>query len=404
MGLEVLDLLAEKRVKLDSNDPHLRSFATARQLEYLDAMAKHGSQRKAAAAAGVARTALQASLKRLLHRAAVQGYSPEHGMTNIVPAPFVVKGVSTLYDEAGRQKQQWVKTTRDEAMAEQVIRDFVEHLAEDVRGKSPTVPAPRFSDEDLLVVYPMGDPHFGMYAWADEAGEDFDIELADKITRAAIDRLVDSAPGAHTAVLAELGDFFHADNNSARTPQSGNALDVDSRWYKVMQVGVRAMRYAVERLLEKHAKVIVRIVQGNHDTHSAIALALVLSAYFENNKRVVIDLSPSAFWYYEFGQVLLGVTHGDTCKPGQLQGEMAAGKPDAWGRTKFRHWLRGHVHHTSVQEYQGCLVESFRTLAPRDAWHASQGYRSGRDMYCIIYHREFGEIERHRCDVLRVMQ
>jgi hypothetical protein len=42
------------------------------------------------------------------------------------------------------------------------------------------------------------------------------------------------------------------------------------------------------------------------------------------------------------------------------------------------------------------MVEYFRTLAARDAWHAGQGYRSGRDMQCIIHHREFGEIGRHR--------
>jgi len=29
----------------------------------------------------------------------------------------------------------------------------------------------------------------------------------------------------------------------------------------------------------------------------------------------------------------------------------------------------------------------------------TQGYRSGRDMYCIVLHEQHGEIERHRVDV-----
>jgi hypothetical protein len=52
-----------------------------------------------------------------------------------------------------------------------------------------------------------------------------------------------------------------------------------------------------------------------------------------------------------------------------------------------------------VFELPGCLVESFRALAPRDAWHSAQGYRSGRDMHCIVLHEQHGEIERHRVDV-----
>jgi hypothetical protein len=44
-------------------------------------------------------------------------------------------------------------------------------------------------------------------------------------------------------------------------------------------------------------------------------------------------------------------------------------------------------------------VESFRTLAPADAWSAGMGYRAGRDMFCIVHHRQYGEVERHRCDI-----
>jgi hypothetical protein len=47
----------------------------------------------------------------------------------------------------------------------------------------------------------------------------------------------------------------------------------------------------------------------------------------------------------------------------------------------------------------GVLIEWFRTLAPRDAWATGAGYRSGRDMYAVIHHKEYGEVERHRCDI-----
>jgi hypothetical protein len=78
---------------------------------------------------------------------------------------------------------------------------------------------------------------------------------------------------------------------------------------------------------------------------------------------------------------------------------MAADEPEAWGRTKHRYCYLGHVHHHDSKEYAGGIVEYFRTLATRDAWHTAQGYRAGRDMCLIVHHKEFGEIERHRVDV-----
>jgi hypothetical protein len=44
-------------------------------------------------------------------------------------------------------------------------------------------------------------------------------------------------------------------------------------------------------------------------------------------------------------------------------------------------------------------VETHRTLASTDAWHAGQGYRSEKDMNAIVYHRDHGEIQRTRFDM-----
>jgi hypothetical protein len=376
----------------------LRSYATVRQLEYLDAVEQHGSETKAADALGVNARTLSKSLRGLEAKAASQGHSPAHDMTHTVPIGFKVKGTSTFYDEDGKVKAQWVKSTIDGARQEQLLREFAETLAEGVKGLAPVTPAPTHSNDDLLCVIPMGDPHFGMYAWASDAGADFDLDIAERLTCAAIDRLVASAPPASTALLLNLGDMFHADNQK-NTTNSGHQLDVDGRWAKVQKVGLMAMIHCVKRLLEKHAKVIFRINKGNHDGHSSYALALMLSCYFHNEPRVEVDLSPAATWYFPFGKVLIGSTHGDTIKGKDMLSIMAADKPQEWGASVHRHWYVGHVHHHDSKEYHGGTVEYFRTLAARDAWHQGQGYRAGRDMCLIVHHKEHGEIERHRCDV-----
>lgn len=384
---------------IDPKDPTLREIANETQIKYLDALIEAGSLKGAARLLGMkSKNAVVDSLKRLKKAAALQGYSPKHDMTRTVPDGFKVKGVSTYYNKDGKLTGQWVKSNADAERQLEILREFALALADDVKGLAPLTPPPAHADDELMCVYPMGDPHFGLHAWWQDAGEDFDLAIAERLTTGAIDRLVSSAPQAKTALLLNLGDQYHADNQRNVT-QSGHQLDVDGRWAKVQQVGLRAMIYAVRRLLEKHQKVIFRINRGNHDGHSAYALALMMSCYFHNEPRVEVDLSPAVAWYHQFGKVLIGSTHGDTIKGQDMLPLMAADRAKEWGTTEHRYWYVGHVHHQDIKEYRGGVVEYFRTLAARDAWHAGQGYRAGRDMRCIVLHREYGEIERHRCDV-----
>jgi hypothetical protein len=311
---------------------------------------------------------------------------------------FVHKKISALFGADGSLIQQWQIQSPERAAIAESVRAFVEGICE---GKPPgaLINPPSASDDDLLCVYPMGDPHFGMRAHAPEAGENFDLKIAERDTKAVVDRLVSSAPPAKRAILANLGDFFHADDNSARTKQSGNPLDVDGRWHEVLRVGGWTMVHLVNRLLQKHEIVEVLNERGNHDDISAIAMAIALGMHFHNNPRVIIHDPASYFHFREFGVNLLGFTHGDGPKEADLIGIMANDEPEAWGRTKHRVFHRGHFHHDRVIDLTGGTVETHRTLAASDAWHRKTGYRAKRDMKAITYHRAFGEIARSRVNL-----
>jgi hypothetical protein len=138
---------------------------------------------------------------------------------------------------------------------------------------------------------------------------------------------------------------------------------------------------------------------GNHDDHSALVLAIALDMFYSREPRVEIDTSPAAYHYHRFGDCLIGVTHGDGPKLERLPAIMAADRAADWGRTKHRYWYTGHVHHQQTKEFPGCIVESFRTLSPRDAWAARAGYRSGRDMNVDVLHRKHGRVTRHTVGV-----
>lgn len=380
-------------------DPKLREWATPRQLEYLDAIDAHGSVRKAAKALNLHKNVIQESYNRLKARAASMGHSPEHDMLKTVPDGYKVKGVSTYYDHDGKPRGQWVKSSEDRERQAELMRAAIAALSEEVKGMAPLTTAPAKTHDDLLAVYPLGDPHLGMYAWAKESGDDFDLKTARRLTLGAVDRLVSSSPAASTALILPLGDVFHANDQTNQTPAHKHQLDVDSRFVHVLQVGIETFRHCVLRALEKHARVVVRFVAGNHDPQAVWALAFTIAAYFENEPRVEVDLSPARHWFYRFGKVMIGATHGDQSKAEQLLGVMACDRAEDWGHTKHRYWYCGHVHHSSVKEFPGVTVETFRTLAASDAYAAGNGYRAGRDMRAIIHHKDHGEVERHRCDV-----
>jgi len=379
---------------------YLRPYATSKsQIEVLDALGQADTVKEAADELGRFERSVYKTLQRLKAAAAIQGVAPEHDMHKPAADPFLVQGTSTLYGDDGSVKIQWVKTQlkKNEALA--MLRDAIVDSMEDFKGRHKPTESPSAQIAELLTVYPMGDPHIGMYAWAEECGEDFDVKIARDDLLNATSRLVTVAPATQNAVILNLGDFFHADNYSATTARSGHKLDVDSRWPHVLQVGCMIMVDLITLALSKHQKVDVINCIGNHDDHSSVMLAAFLDAWFHDEPRVHVHPTVQKFHFYRFGKVLIGATHGDTVKMTDLGELMAADQPQDWAASEHRYWYTGHIHHKQRQELRGCTVESFRTLASKDAWHAAQGYRSGRDMYAIVHHRDFGEVERYRCDI-----
>ena len=306
-------------------------------------------------------------------------------------------GATTEVDADGTITRQWIRTPV-ERQSREALTEAIRESLEGVKPL-PTIKAPKGNIKDSMVIMPMGDPHVGLYAYYKEAGEDFDCDIAERDLLAATDYLVTVAPPTEECLIINLGDYFHGDSSRNQTT-AGTPVDLDTRWSRVLQIGISILIRVVERALEKHKKVTVVNATGNHDTESSVFLCVAMWHHFKDNKRVEIR-EPNMFHYYTFGDNLIGICHGHSVKKERLPGVMAMDQSVAWGKSKHRYWYTGHIHHRTVLEIDGSLVESFRTLAAKDAWHHGQGYRAGRDMNAIVMHRTYGETDRHRCDILR---
>lgn len=322
--------------------------------------------------------------------------------SNEAPDGFHVKGKSTLYNASGELVLEWVKTSKDEVARLEQMGEWLKDWLEPIAGRSRRVKRPRSTVDDLMSAYLMGDPHMGLYAWAAETDDDFDLSTGTRDLVIASELLVESSPASRVAHIINAGDFYHSDNANNRTARSGHALDVDGRFAKVQRAGLNSMVRIVEIALEKHHEVIVTNAIGNHDDHTSVWLSLAMDAYFRNEPRVTIELSPSKFHYYRHGLALYGVTHGDTCNISQLESIMATDRKEDWGETRYRHWYTGHVHHDSVKDLRACTVETLRTLAAKDSWAHASGYRGDRDMKCDVWSSEDGRVGRHIVNIEQV--
>lgn len=325
---------------------------------------------------------------------------PEAGGEFEIPPGHVVKGVSAFLDAEGREVAKWIKTREgiDPLGAVQAIKDAFS----DWPGRAEPIPAPIAPAASLLTLLPCNDWHIGMYAWGRETQENWDLTIAEETIGGAVVDLVARTPSSGQAVVLGGGDLTHNDNSQNRTAKSGNALDVDGRYPKVVETAARLSVRAVDACLSRHDKVVVRILPGNHDEHTAVAITYFLSAWYRNEPRVTVDTDPSLFWWYRFGQVMLGATHGHTVKIQGMAQIMAHRRAEDWGATKHRYVHGFHLHHSAkiATEGGGVISEIHQAPIPQDAWHFGAGFLSGRSMQAITYHADHGEISRVRAAIM----
>lgn len=338
---------------------------------------------------GCSERTVQARKKRL----AEKGFSPQHDMTKEVAPGFLVKGTSTLYKE-GSPILQWVKTKIDPDRIQEMVKEFLAGLNDDITRAAP-VPLKRVGSPRHLNFFPFTDYHLGMLAWAEEAGDDWDINIAESLAMRWLDEAIRVAPSADVAVLANMGDFLHWDGLEAVTPQSKHVLDADTRYTKLVRVAIRLIRRMINKLLETHKHVHVIMAEGNHDQASSVWLREALKIVYEGETRLTLDDNPDPYYCYEFGKVALFVHHGHKKKAEQLDHVFASKFRAEFGRTTYAYAHVGHLHHLKALETNLMVVEQHRTLAAKDAYASRGGWLSERAAAVITYDSEYGEVCRY---------
>ena len=369
-------------------------LADAVMLEAIAAVHEHGSISAAARSLGMERRTLSYRYNKGkeagLHLSAGGREAMQRASLN---GAEIGGGYKRVYDEGGRI----LETVRWSApKAELELATVLERVRDALDGLKPaeSIPAPETVVAELCTVYCLADMHIGQRSWARETGVAYDTDIAVARLRDWVGRLVAASPASREAVILDVGDTTHHDDNTNLTPRSKHSLDVDSRYFRTVEETIAALSDAVELTLAKHQKVTLVILEGNHSPHSSVAIMFGLAERYRLNPRVEVRKEPGAFWAHQFGRNMLAAAHGDKSKPERLVMFMSDEYAEMWGQTRHRFLWTGHFHSAKMQDIGGVKHEQLRAMASRDAYAYSSAYVARSQLQAITLHTETGELQR----------
>jgi len=242
------------------------------------------------------------------------------------------------------------------------------------------------------------DPHFGKLAWAEETGDDYDIDIAEARFIEAITGLLSrvNLTQVERIHLPIGNDLFNVDTETGTTT-AGTPQDCDSRFAKMVKRVKNVVIKSIDKL-SSIAPVDVTIVSGNHDSTTSFMLGEILEAFYHNNENVNINNSPKWRKFYQFGNNGFMYTHGNNEKHSELGIIFATEMPELWADTKYRFVKLGHFHKNKTTEYitvddkLGVQVQILPSLSGTDEWHYSKGYLSNKQAKAFLYDKVEGEI------------
>lgn len=250
------------------------------------------------------------------------------------------------------------------------------------------------TDGHLLVVDP-ADIHIGKLCDAFEVGETYNNQIAVQRVLEGIKGILDKSSGFNIDKILFIGgnDILHIDT-PRRTTTSGTPQDTDGMWYTNFLIAKQLYVELLEILLAV-ADVHFTFNPSNHDYTHGFFLADVIQTWFKDCDNITFDCSIAHRKGFLYGKNLIGTTHGDGAKHGDLPLLMATEFPNEWSVSKHRYVYTHHVHHKTSKDYIGVTVESLRSPSGTDSWHHRNGYQHNpKAIEGFIHHKDFGQVAR----------
>lgn len=261
-----------------------------------------------------------------------------------------------------------------------------------LRSHAPRVPAvrtPRRSrSSGVCVVSSIPDIHFGKHADREETGDDYDLDIARALYLEAKRDMLERVSARYDKIdlIVDLpaNDLLHFTGTNYTTT-NGTRQDAAARWKRTYRV---ARETAVDGVLMEREVAPVKVIsiEDNHARAESFYIGDAIDCYFHKDKRVEVDSGAASQKFHRFGNVLLGLHHGDTMKMDQLVGSMVHWVPKDFAECSYREWLLGHLHKEMLIDNDfGMFARRLPSLSGVDAWHAMSGYYNTKSAMTLVY-------------------
>lgn len=276
-------------------------------------------------------------------------------------------GVQVLYSSKITVKPRIDNITMEE------IKEHFEQF--NLEYKTPIHIPTRYDADGKMLELNLADLHLGKLAWIGDSGENYDYKIArERFFYIINDVLTRTSHYKFNKILfIWSNDFFHYDSINITTT-AGTRLDSDLRWQKLYKVGIEMLIEGID-LLSQYAPVETFYIGSNHDKMTSFYAINELYAWFRHNDNIKINIEAQARKYVEFGNSLIGFTHGDSEKKNRIGKLMPIEAREAWGRTLYHEVHAAHFHSEQVvKEENGIIVRYISSPTSTDNWHYENGY------------------------------
>lgn len=361
------------------------------------------NQTEAAKRLGIARSTLQSRLKKIDHEACETAANELGFPSDEVHSYWIKTDTGSFY----------VKKDYDVSYnnLRQEFLDFAQEHAPYTKKK-------HYKKGDNLLVIDPADIHFNKLALKQETGYEYNLDIAESRLIEGISALLAKADmhGIDHIAFVLGNDFLHADN-PFNTTTSGTRQDTVTMWWDAYNRCKKVFVSAID-LCTEYGQTHLIHCPSNHDYASGWMLSDSISSWFRNDANVVTDnssLSIAHRKYLQYGNNLLGFTHNDGAKEGDLAQLMQYEARSHWSESVFATWYLHHYHTKDRKSYgkspmkiekdhigvttihssrlspqDNVMTEIVRSPSAPDAWHHRNGYVGMQAIECFMHHVEYG--------------
>lgn len=319
---------------------------------------------------------LSAGARRDMDRAGLNGLEVDGGYT-------------FAFDDEGNK----VATLRWSAKQREGVDDYVDRVKEAFNDLPPSVPveAPDHIETDSLAFLPHADVHVGMRATEDQTGgRGYNRKEAEKRFKAGVSKCVFGIDPCHTALIVNMGDMMHSNDDTDMTPRSKHKLKTEGSHAENLLLSVQLTVYKIDLALQRHQNVIYRGIPGNHDPNIPAPMTIALQAHYRNEPRVTVVLSENEFWQENWGNVFLSGHHGHGRKAKDVCSVLPGKFAKAWGRATEWHYFTGHLHNYSTEIIGSVRHHQLPAVCSIDTHAAWSPYLDTSGMMAMVFNKRGG--------------